>query len=124
VENVAAAVLAVLESDEASGAFFVSDQDDVSTPELIRQIARALGRPARLLPVPTPHFRAAGRAGDVLAPIAPFPLTTAAEDRLLGSLAVDSTRLTQVAGYRPPFTLAEGIDRTVASYLAERGGAA
>lgn len=123
VENVAAAVLAVLDADGASGAFFVSDQDDVSTPALIRQIARALGRPARLLPVPPAFFRAAGRAGDVLARVAPFPLTTAAVDRLLGSLAVDSSRLTREAGYRPRFTLAEGIDRTAAWYRASRGGA-
>jgi nucleoside-diphosphate-sugar epimerase len=124
VENVAAAVLSVLGSDDASGAFFVSDQDDVSTPELIRRIARALGRPARLLPVPPALFRAAGRVGDVAARIVPFPLTTAAVDRLLGSLAVDSSRLTRLAGYRPPFTLAEGIGRTAAWYRASRGGAA
>lgn len=124
VENVAAAVVAVLDADGASGAFFVSDQDDVSTPALIRQVARALGRPARLVPVPPVLFRAAGRAGDVVARVAPFPLTTAAVDRLLGSLAVDSSRLTREAGYRPPFTLAEGLDRTAAWYRASRGGAA
>jgi nucleoside-diphosphate-sugar epimerase len=124
VENVAAAVVAVLGAADASGTFFVSDQDDVSTPELIHRIARALGRRPRLVPVPPAAFRAAGRAGDVLARLGPFPLTTAAVDRLLLSLAVDSTRLSRVTGYAPPWTLQEGIDQTVAWYRASRAGTA
>lgn len=122
--NAAAAVLAVLESPEAAGeTFFVSDGRSVSTPELVELIAGALGRRARLLPLPQRLLRAAARAGDVLARAVPFPLTTAAVDRLTGSLEVDSSRLTRVTGFVPPYTMEEGLAETAAWYRSTRGGA-
>ena len=121
--NVAAAFRHVVACDAADGqAFFVSDGADVSTPELIRHVASALGRPARLVPVPQGAFRAAGRAGDLLARMLPFPLTTAAVHRLLGSLAVDSSGLARVTGFAPPFTMAQGMSDTAAWFRAEAPG--
>lgn len=121
-ENVAAAVVAALGASAASReTFLVSDGQDLSTPELVRAIARALGRKARLVPVPPALFRAAGRAGDVVSRIAPFPLTTPAVDRLLGSLAVDSSKLRRVTGFVPPFSVEEGLARTAAWYRGAEG---
>lgn len=40
-------------------AWLVSDGDDLSTPELVRRMAAALGRPARLVPVPERLLRLA-----------------------------------------------------------------
>lgn len=121
VGNVAAAVDRVIQAEPAAaGVFFVSDQDDVSTPDLVRELARALDRRPRLVPVPTAGFRAAGRIGDALSRVVPFPLTTAAVDRLLGSLAVDSSRLSRLTGYTPPHTLRDGVERTAAWFRASR----
>ncbi len=51
--NLVDLICCCLEHPAAAGeTFLVSDGDDVSTPELVRRIARALGRPARLLPLP------------------------------------------------------------------------
>jgi nucleoside-diphosphate-sugar epimerase len=117
VGNVAAAVHAVLQAPAAGGeTFLVSDRHDLSTPELVRLIAKALGRPARLLPVPEGLFRAAGRAGDLLARVAPCPLTSAAVDRLLGSLCVDPSRLAASTGWSPPYTPEQGL-REVAAWF-------
>ena len=81
----------------------VSDGEDVSTPELVRRIARALGKPARLLPVPTALLRLggalAGRSDDVA--------------RLLDDLVVDSSRIRVRLGWRPPFTLDQGLAGSV-----------
>ena len=119
--NVAAAVQAALESPAAGReTFLFSDGEDLSTPELVRAIAASLGKPARLVPVPPALFRAGGRMGDVLARALPFPLTSAAVDRLLGSLAVDSSRFRRVTGFRAPFTVAEGMRRT-ADWFYTRG---
>ncbi len=63
----------------AGGTFFVSDGDDLSMPELVRQIAHAMGRRPRLINVPPTLLSAAARLvgkGDVF-------------DRLGGSLHVD-----------------------------------
>ncbi len=121
--NVASAVAAALDAREARReTFLFSDGEDVSTPELIRTIARALGRPARLLPVPPAVFTTAGRFGDVFARGVPFPLTSAAVERLIGSLTVDSSRFRRVTGFRPPYSLDAGMARTADWFHARGSG--
>jgi nucleoside-diphosphate-sugar epimerase len=94
--------------------FLVSDGDAVSTPELIDAIGRALGKPQRLLPFPPTQ----------LAFAATLVGRRAAADRLLGSLEVDASRL-RATGWRPPFTMDDGLAQTAAWYRAEaaRSGA-
>ena len=58
IGNLVAALFAALRSEAGDDTFFLSDAEDLSTPELIREIALALGRPARLLPVPSALLRA------------------------------------------------------------------
>lgn len=90
----------------AGKAFLVSDGDDVSTPELVRRIAAALGRRPFLLPVPVSWMRWAGR---VLG-------KQAAVDRLLGSLCVDISLLRQDLGWTPPYTMQVGLEATAQWY--------
>jgi nucleoside-diphosphate-sugar epimerase len=120
VGNLVAAIEAVA-SDPNAGreTFFVSDGQDLSTPELIREIGLALDRRVRLIAVPQALFRAAGRAGDGMARVLRWPVTTAALDRLFGSLVVDSSKLRQVTGFVPPFTVREGLRATAAWYKAQ-----
>ncbi len=86
----------------AGQTFLVSDGEDVSTPELIRMIATALGHPARLFPFPAGLMRMAGRLTG----------RTSAVDRLLGSLAVDNSKIRKQLGWKPPFNMAEGLKAT------------
>jgi nucleoside-diphosphate-sugar epimerase len=115
--NVSAGMLAVLQSPAARPrTFFLSDGHDVSTPELLRLVGRALGRRVLLLPVPSSVFRAAGRLGDLLSRVRPMPLTSAAVDRLLGSLTVDPSALAREVGFRPPHSLEQGVRITAEWY--------
>ncbi len=103
VGNLAAAATVVLERPPAAfRSFFVTDLCDLSLPELIRLIAGALGRPARLLPVPPGMLR--------------LVLPSAEAGRLIGSLVVDASSLTRATGYRPPFTVEEGLRATAEWY--------
>lgn len=89
---------------EAAGkTYLVSDGEDVSTPELIRQTARVFGVPARLFPVPISIMRLAGRLTG----------KSGAVNRLTGSLTVDSSKIRQELGWVPPFTMDEGLRETV-----------
>jgi hypothetical protein len=51
--------------------------------------------------------------------VVPWPLTSENLDRLIGSLAVDSSKLVGVAG-PPPFTLDQGLEATAQWYRARR----
>jgi len=107
VGNLVHALIAVVEHPKASGqTFLVSDGQDLSTPELIRAIGRALGKPARLFPLPPDLLRGVawclGRSGEA--------------DRLLGSLVVDSTGVRRRLGWEPPILLEEGLARTAEWY--------
>lgn len=112
VGNFVAALGAALEHEAGDDLFLVSDGPAVATPDLIRRIARALGRPARLIPVPVPALRAVARAGDVIARAAPFPLTSSTLDRLIGSLAVNPIKLHTALDYRPPYGMDEALALT------------
>lgn len=87
----------------ASGkTFLVSDGEDVSTPELIRRTASALGFQARLLPFPLSLLLIAGKLTGKIAAV----------NRLSGSLTVDSSRIRLELGWKPPFTMEVGLRET------------
>jgi UDP-glucose 4-epimerase len=110
-ENLAAALLFAATEEAARGrSFLVSDTEDVSSPELVRRIAAALGRPARLLPVPVSLLRIGGSL-----------IKREAIERLLGSLYVDPSALLS-AGWKPAETMREGLTRAASWYIdAMRG---
>ncbi|GAB7027942.1 NAD-dependent epimerase/dehydratase family protein [Geotalea toluenoxydans] len=82
--------------------YLVSDGDDISTPELIYRTASALGVPARLFPAPVGIIRLAGKVTGKSSSI----------NGLLSSLVVDSSAIRTELGWRPPFTLDEGLRQT------------
>ena len=82
--------------------YLVSDGDDVSTPQLIRRVAAALGRPARLFSLPRSLLRLAGAVTG----------NRAKMSRLLDSLALDDGLIREELGWTPPFTMLQGLHET------------
>lgn len=83
--------------------FLVSDGEDVSTTQLLKRVAIAMDKPARLIPVPAVLLRfAASLLGK-----------RAMAQRLLGSLQVDISKTREVLGWNPPVSLDEGLQRCV-----------
>jgi nucleoside-diphosphate-sugar epimerase len=83
----------------ANQTFMVSDGDDVSTTELLQRMGAALGKPARLLPVPQGLLEwGAALLGkkDVA-------------QRLFSSLQVDAEPTRQLLGWKPPVSLDQGL---------------
>lgn len=104
VDNLCDLLTRCIEHPRAAGrTFLVSDGEDLSTPELVRGIAAALGRPARLVPVPVSLLRTAGRLTGRGAEV----------ERLCGSLQVDISKTREVLGWAPPVPVREGIRRMV-----------
>lgn len=93
--------------------FLVSDADDLSTAELLRRMAQALGRPVRLLSVPPVLLRGAAR---VLG-------RSSVAERLCGSLQVDISKTRDLLAWNPPVGVDEGLRRTAVHWLqSERAG--
>ena len=87
----------------AGQVFLVSDGEDVSTTELLRRTARAMGRAARLVPIPSVWL-------EVTASL--LGKRNVAQ-RLCGSLQVDIEKTRQLLGWRPPLTLDQGLKKAV-----------
>lgn len=90
----------------ANKTFLLADGDGVSTPELIRRLATALGRPARLLPIPEIGLRIAGILTG----------KSTAVNRLLGSLMVDGSAIRHNLDWTPPYSMREGLLETAKWY--------
>ncbi|MBZ0068804.1 MAG: SDR family oxidoreductase [Thiobacillus sp.] len=100
------AIRLCIEHPAAAGqTFLLDDGGPVSTPELIRAVARAMGRPVRLLAVPVGVLEWLGTLFGKRAAVA----------RLTGSLYVDSSYIRSRLGWTPPYTMASGLAETVAS---------
>ena len=87
--------------------FMVSDGHDLSTPDLIRQIAAAMGRSPRLFGMPEPWLRQAARLAGRLPQF----------ERLTQNLQVDMAHTRSVLGWTPPYTVEQGMRETVRAFL-------
>lgn len=107
VGNLADAIIASLDQPAAAGkTYLLADDDGISTPDLVRGLARELGKPARLLPFPPALLKLAGMAIG----------QSEALSRLLGSLQVDSGQIRRELGWRPRYELACGLRETARWY--------
>jgi UDP-glucose 4-epimerase len=83
---------------ERCDVFLMADNEQVSTPEFIGQLARAAGAPSRLFPMPVKAldllFRVTGRLD--------------AHESLIGSLELDLSKVA-ATGWRPEITQNEGL---------------
>lgn len=81
----------------------------MSTTQLMQRMGQALGKPARLLPVPAALLSLGatvmGKPG--------------VAQRLCGSLQVDITRTRQLLGWSPPLSVDAGLKKAAEGYWRE-----
>jgi len=114
IGNLADAIVRCLEAPQAVGrTYLVADGDPVSTPELIRALARELDMSTHIFPFPPWLLELAGalvgRGGTV--------------KRLTRSLEVNDSAIRRELGWRPPFTFEDGIRLTAEWFREERARA-
>lgn len=96
----------------ANQTFLVSDDEDLSTTELLWRMSVALGKPARLVPVPAWILQAG----------AALIGKRAMAQRLLGSLQVDISKTRDVLGWVPPIGMNEALKKTAKDFLSVHQG--
>jgi nucleoside-diphosphate-sugar epimerase len=108
-DNLADALIACALHPAAVGkTYLVSDGEDLSTPDLIGQLAIGMGKRARLWRVPPAALELAGRLSGKRKEV----------QRLTGSLVVDSSPIQRELGWRPPIGVEEGLRRTIRWFIA------
>lgn len=108
LDNLVDLIITCLEHPAAANqTFLVSDNEDLSTTQLLRRLSQPLGRPARLLPVPPA----------ILIGMAALLGKQAAVRRLCGSLQVDISKTRALLNWTPSISVDEGLSRAVQGYL-------
>ena len=104
-ENLVSAVWSCLQNETLfHETFLVSDGEDLSTLDIMRMAAEAAGKPFKTFPL-------SGRLLRLLLALSGKKKESA---KLLGSLCVNSRRIRSRLGWIPPYSVRQGISRTVA----------
>lgn len=94
----------------ANQTFLASDGEDLSTTQLLRRLSKALGKPARLLPLP-----------ERLLILAAWILgKKAVAQRVCGSLQVDISKNRELLGWAPPINMDKAMWQTADHYLGKQ----
>lgn len=91
----------------ANQTFLVCDGEDLSTTQLLRRLSNALGKPARLLPLPEWLLKLAASALG----------KQAIAQRICGSLQVDISKNRELLGWTPPINIDKAMRQTAGHYL-------
>ena len=89
----------------ANQTFLVADGEDLSTTELLRRVGQAMGKPARLIPVPVGLLKSG----------ATLVGKQAVAQRLCGNLQVDITKAREMLGWRPPVSVDVALGKATAN---------
>ncbi len=102
IDNLVSLITRCIEHPAAADqVFLASDGQDLSTAELLKELAKARGLPCRLISVPTGLLQ----VGATL--VGKKPLA----QRLLGSLQADITKTRELLDWEPPYTVEQGLRR-------------
>ena len=108
IDNLIALIITCIDNPAAANrTFLVSDGGDLSTTELVKHMSKALGKPARLIPLPSPLFQFGARIlgkQDIA-------------QRLLANLQVDISHTKEILGWTPQVSLNKELKKMAEWYL-------
>ena len=108
LENLVDLIILCIEHPKAVGEIFLaSDDSDISTPDLMRKLAKNMKKPSLLFKVPLSLIKFIGKIFRKSSEV----------DRLLSSLRVDCYHTKKILDWKPPVNLDKGLSNTVNWYL-------
>lgn len=111
LDNLISLISLCIDHPAASGeTFLVSDDKDITTTYLLKQIGTAVGKPARLLPL---------SQGFLIAVLNSFGQRAIAQ-RLCASLQVDISKTKDLLDWKPVVAMDDVLNKTAKAWLKER----
>ncbi|MFM5136344.1 MULTISPECIES: UDP-glucose 4-epimerase family protein [Aeromonas] len=111
LDNLVDLIITCIEHPKAANqTFLVSDDQDVSTTELLKKMAHAFGKEARLIPIPMKWIQG----------VASLLGKKSVADRLCESLQVDITHTKETLEWRPPVTMEQELTKIATSISSSR----
>jgi UDP-glucose 4-epimerase len=114
IQNLNSFIEVCISNPSACGTWLVSDDHDISTPDLLRKLSIHLMCRLRLFSLPRVSLNLIGRVIGRRAEM----------ERLCGSLQVDIAPALNCLRWRPPVSLDEGLALATAAFRADWGSAA
>jgi nucleoside-diphosphate-sugar epimerase len=110
LRNLSEFIMVCLRNPSAAGELFlVSDQEDLSTADLVQRIGGFLGRPTHIIPLP---YQFMSILAHILGKKDAF-------HKLCHSLQVDVEKSRNVLHWNPPFSVNEELEQTIRWYKYE-----
>jgi len=91
----------------ANQTFLVSDDEDLSTTDLLQRMSKALGKTSRLIPIPS----------SIITLGATLLGKKEVAQRLCGSLQVDISHTKDTLDWKPPVSVDDALQKTADAYL-------
>nr|WP_172380558.1 SDR family oxidoreductase [Vibrio sp. Vb339] len=111
VTNLVDLIITCIEHPKAANqTFLVSDDHDVSTSEMVLEMAKALGKPQWQIPVPKWCYQLVGKLFS----------KSGVVNRLTGSLQVDINHTKETLNWTPPQSLDDGFKETAQAFLQSK----
>lgn len=102
IDNLVDLIITCIKHPQAANKILLaSDDQDLSTTELLHYIAQAMGKSARLYPCPEQFFTSAAKCVG----------KSSLAEKLLGSLQVDISETKRLLTWVPPVSVHEGLSR-------------
>jgi nucleoside-diphosphate-sugar epimerase len=111
IQNLSSFIEVCISNPNACGTWLISDDQDISTPDLLRKLSNHLMCRLRLFSFPPSSLRLVSRMIGKQAEM----------ERLCGSLQVNIEPALIRLEWRPPVSLDEGLALTTAAFRADRG---
>lgn len=115
VDNLCFVIKQILEKEIPSGVYNVSDDEALSTNEVVEILANSSGKKAKLWRIPSKLIKGLANIGDILK----LPLNSERLQKLTESYVVSNAKIKTALGVELPKTTLEGLTITAKSFNSQ-----
>ena len=113
VENLCFVIEGLIKKDVPSGIYNVSDDEALSTSEVVTLMAKCLGKKAKLFRIPPSFIKALAKIGD----LGKLPLNSERLQKLTENYEVSNIKIKKALSADLPFSTKDGLRRTISSFI-------